>query len=153
MMRENLKLLRTFSITNLTLSIVAAILLIISLTMLSVGVATENRAAIVSGSIATTVIIAFSVLASIAAIVLVILGTIKAYNLSKMSQKYSVIFILWLILAISQVFNIMFVWIPIVGFVIGSMLSIYIIFVYIYTIIKTSGSLKEYIDFKEVEQN
>ncbi|AMD81534.1 hypothetical protein MCANPG14_02875 [Mycoplasmopsis canis PG 14] len=152
-MRENLKLLRTFSITNLTLSIVAAILLIISLTMLSVGVATENRAAIVSGSIATTVIIAFSVLASIAAIVLVILGTIKAYNLSKMSQKYSVIFILWLILAISQVFNIMFVWIPIVGFVIGSMLSIYIIFVYIYTIIKTSGSLKEYIDFKEVEQN
>ncbi|AKF41413.1 hypothetical protein MCANUFG4_02805 [Mycoplasmopsis canis UFG4] len=152
-MRENLKLLRTFSITNLTLSIVAAILLIVSLTMLSVGVATENRAAIVSGSIATTVIIAFSVLASIAAIVLVILGTIKAYNLSKMSQKYSVIFILWLILAISQVFNIMFVWIPIVGFVIGSMLSIYIIFVYIYTIIKTSRSLKEYIDFKEVEQN
>ncbi|EIE39600.1 hypothetical protein MCANUF31_02825 [Mycoplasmopsis canis UF31] len=152
-MRENLKLLRTFSITNLTLSIVAAILLIVSLTMLSVGVATENRAAIVSGSIATTVIIAFSVLASIAAIVLVILGTIKAHNLSKMSQKYSVIFILWLILAISQVFNIMFVWIPIVGFVIGSMLSIYIIFVYIYTIIKTSRSLKEYIDFKEVEQN
>nr|WP_322959355.1 hypothetical protein [Mycoplasmopsis canis]WQQ12719.1 hypothetical protein RRG48_01565 [Mycoplasmopsis canis] len=152
-MRENLKLLRTFSITNLTLSIVAAILLIVSLTMLSVGVATENRAAIVSGSIATTVIIAFSVLASIAAIVLVILGTIKAYNLSKMSQKYSAIFILWLILAISQVFNIMFVWIPIVGFVIGSMLSIYIIFVYIYTIIKTSRSLKEYIDFKEVEQN